>query len=64
MGYLVAANPLRDRGELDEFVDIRLDDTTESQAVDTVVNLAERHNLTYWELFRVVSVRGCPLLES
>ena len=64
LGYLVAGNPLRDRGEQDEFVDIRLDDGTEEEAAATATTLAEKYNLEYWELFRIVQVRGCHLTNG
>jgi hypothetical protein len=64
LGYLVAGNPLRDRGEQDEFVDIRLDDSSEETALVTATTLAEKYQLEYWELFRVVPVRGCHLVNG
>jgi hypothetical protein len=45
-------------------VDIRLDDSTEETAVATATTLAEKYQLEYWELFRVIPVRGCHLVSG
>jgi len=64
IGYLVAESPFRDRGEQDQFVDIRLDKPTEAEAIFEATKLAERHQLEYWEVFRVIQVAGCHLTNG
>ena len=63
MGYLLALNPLRDRAEQDEFVDIPFEETDEPSAVKRATDLAQAFGLEYWELFQVVQVRGCHLSQ-
>ena len=64
IGYLVAENPFRDSKEQDEYIDIRLDQPTEDDAVREALALVERHQLEYWEVFRVVQVKGCHLTNG
>ncbi len=56
MRYLVPENPFRDRKENDEYIDIRLDATEESEAVGIATEMAEKHQLTYWEVSKIVQV--------
>lgn len=62
LGYLVAANPLRDPGEQDQFVDLRLEAATEEDALQKAEQMAAEHALGFWELLRVSHIKGCSLI--
>ncbi|MBK8924238.1 MAG: hypothetical protein IPM81_22565 [Saprospirales bacterium] len=64
IGYLVAESPFRDSKEQDEHIDIRLDQTTEEEAVLEATKFVERHRLTYWEVHHVVQVAGCHITNG
>jgi len=64
IGYLVAESPFRDSKEQDEHIDIRLDQSTEADAVLEATKFVERHNLSYWEVHCVVQVAGCHLTNG
>lgn len=65
MGYLIAENPLRDRPDTDEFIDIRLEGVhTVEGAKDYATETAVKYQLEYWELFQVVQITGCDLTNG
>ena len=64
MGYLIAENPLRDRSDSDEFIDIRLEEKSREEAVDYATETAKKYQLQFWELFQVVQITGCDLTNG
>ena len=64
MGYLIAENPLRDRPDTDEFIDIRLEARTQEDAIEYATQTARKYQLQYWELFQVVQITGCDLTNG
>jgi hypothetical protein len=41
-----------------------LDQSTEEEAVLEATKFVERHNLTYWEVHRVVQIAGCHITNG